>query len=386
MRTFEEENMKDSSPTPESNKPNNSNAKSKKNNPLWFLGTAGFFILAKGKWILSLLKFGKFGGAIASMLVFTGTYAMLFPISFAIGIVVMLFIHEMGHVIAAKQKKMPVSAPFFIPFVGALVSMKRNPSDAVTEAYIGYGGPLLGTIGATATFGLGFLLDYPVLYSVAYIGFFLNLLNLLPVHPLDGGRISVAVTRWLWVVGLIVAIPVIIYLKSILLGIILVISAWNMYNKYVKKKTAQSKMNFVSTDYYLTEETFYQGLTFIPGENHQRDLSYTAFTELTGKHEGKTIVRAKWDAIQFEEEMVVMTQAIIKRVYAQTKHIQAGSQDSSVCLTVVIEYQEFENEQYYEVRSSTRWKFGLAYFGLAAYLVVMMMLAHQEMQSIMLIS
>lgn len=370
--------------TPNPSSPNNKNSQPGKKNPLWVLAPIAVFILAKGKWILSLLKFGKFGGAITSMLIFTGTYALLYPVSFAIGLLVMIFIHEMGHVIAAKHKGLPVSAPIFIPFMGAFINMKRNPRDAATEAYIGYGGPLLGTIGATITFALGVWLDYPVLYSVAYIGFLINLINLVPIHPLDGGRISVAITRWLWLVGLIGGLGLVIYLQSIILGFIWVMFAWELYNKYVKKKKKTSRSEYItSTDYYLSEEKFYQGLTYIPGENHERDLTYTAFTELTGKHEGKTIVRAKWEAIDFENEMVIMSQAVINRVYAKTRHIKAGV-DSSVCLTVFIEYYEFENKQYYEVPPATRWKFGFAYAGLVIYLAVMMFLVHDQMQNILI--
>lgn len=84
----------------------------------------------------------------------------------------MIFIHEIGHVLAAKQKGLPVTAPLFIPFLGALITMKRNPRDAVTEAYIAYGGPLLGTIGATAAFALGVYTDSNLLISIAYTGFF----------------------------------------------------------------------------------------------------------------------------------------------------------------------------------------------------------------------
>ncbi|TCZ73765.1 site-2 protease family protein [Paenibacillus albiflavus] len=372
------------SPTPTPNNSDNKKTESEKKNPFWFLAPVAVFILAKGKFVLSLLKFGKFGGAITSMVIFTGTYALMFPISFAIGLAVMIFIHEMGHVFAAKRKGLPVSAPVFIPFLGAFINMKRNPRDAVTEAYIAYGGPLIGTIGATLAFGLGYGLDYPVLYSVAYIGFFINLFNLVPIHPLDGGRISVAITRWLWVIGLVVGLGLVIYLRSIILGIFWVMFAYDLYKKFVQKKKSLSEERLVvSTQYYVSPDTFLQNLTYIPGENHQRDLIYTAFTELTGKHEGKTVVRARWDVIDFEEEMVIMSQAVINRVYAKVSHMGSETGDTSVCITVYIEYQEFENVKYYEVPSATRWKFGLAYSGLIIYLAIMMYLVHEQINLLM---
>jgi len=368
----------------QTNQPRGDNPKggAKKKNPLWVLGPAAAFILAKGKTVLALLKFGKFGGAIASMLLFTGLYASLYPWQFAIGLVVMIFIHEMGHVIAAKRKGLPVSAPIFIPFLGALIAMKRNPRDAVTEAYIGYGGPLLGTVGALGAFILGWALDFPVLYSIAYIGFFLNLFNLLPMHPLDGGRISVAVTRWLWLVGLIAAVPIIIYLQSILLGIIWVMSAWSMYDKYVRKR-GKMALHGVAAAFNVPATLFTDNGHFIPGELHERELTFTTFSDLTGEHAGRQVVRASWDGIGFQEEMVLQEQSIIRRVYAKAKRDHEGG--SVVQLTVVVECMTHVNDQYYEVPKATRWKFGIAYFALAAFLISMMVVVHQVMEQVMMV-
>src|SRR5699024_5328644 len=125
------------------------------------------FIGSKFKFLLPLLKLGKAGGTIWSMLLMMGTYAMFYPWSFAIGVVVMIFIHEMGHIAAAKRRGLPVSAPAFIPFVGALITMKKQPLNAEQEAYLAFGGPLIGTVGALAAFGLGVGLQSPVLLSIA---------------------------------------------------------------------------------------------------------------------------------------------------------------------------------------------------------------------------
>lgn len=106
-----------------------------------------------------------------------GAYAIVYPWTFAIGIVIMIFIHEMGHVLAAKRKGIPVSAPAFIPFMGALITMKKQPLNAQTEAYLAFGGPLLGTVGALGALALGVILDSTAILSVAQVGFFLNLIN-----------------------------------------------------------------------------------------------------------------------------------------------------------------------------------------------------------------
>ncbi|MBE0341963.1 site-2 protease family protein, partial [Paenibacillus sp. 28ISP30-2] len=123
-------------------------AKSKSGSSKWYLGSAAALLLLKGKSLLALLKFGKFGGVLISMAITIGTYAIIYPWGFAVGFVLLLFVHELGHVWAAKRKGLPVSAPLFIPFLGALITMKRHPLDAQTEAYVAMGGPFLGTVGA----------------------------------------------------------------------------------------------------------------------------------------------------------------------------------------------------------------------------------------------
>ncbi len=160
-------------------------------------------------------------------------YAYFAPLPFAVGFVLLLFVHEMGHVIAAKRKGLPMTAPIFIPFLGALINMKKkHPRDAATEAYIGIGGPVLGSIGAAVLFFCRMALALPAsVVDCLYRVFFLNLINLLPIHPLDGGRISVAVTRWLWLVGLVGGLALIIYMKSILFFIIWISFAWDLYKK-----------------------------------------------------------------------------------------------------------------------------------------------------------
>lgn len=165
------------------------NEKEGRKSPWGWIGGLGALIVSGLKYIPALLKMGKFGGTFISMAVTVGAYALLYPWSFAIGLVLMIFIHEMGHIWAAKRKGLPVSAPAFIPFLGALIMLKRQPQDAVTEAYVAFGGPLIGTAGAFMTWLLAGWTGYEVLYPIAFIGFFLNLFNLLPMHPLDGGRI-----------------------------------------------------------------------------------------------------------------------------------------------------------------------------------------------------
>ncbi|MCR8644887.1 site-2 protease family protein [Paenibacillus sp. N1-5-1-14] len=350
-------------------------------NPLFFLVAIGGFILAKGKVVLALLKYGKFGSALLSMGIYIGAYAIVFPFYFAIGLAAMLLIHEIGHVIAAKRKGMPVSGMFFIPFIGAMVRMKRNPKDAQTEAYIAFGGPLVGTIGALITLGLGVWTGEPGFYSIAYIGFFLNLINLLPLQMLDGGKIAVAVTRWLWPIGLVAAIPIIIYLQSVLFGILWLFAAWDLYKKYKElrfKQDLQDKQHEGTAAFYIPEDYFHSSGYFIPGEAHRKELDYTTYTILKGEKEGTQVVEFEWEGIGFKEKVELQLSAVVHQVYA-TKFSRMRDEDGDSVVRVVITMvlSAHMNDRYYEVSNATRWKYGIAYIGLAAFLGVMMTYVHQ---------
>lgn len=173
---------------------------------LWTPLAAGGALLFK--FAAPLLKFLplvlKTGG---SMLLMIGTYALLYGWRFALGFVVLLFIHEMGHSLAARWYRLPVTWPVFIPFLGAQIILKESPRNAWVESMVGYGGPLLGTIGGVAALVLGFVFQSPLFIALANAAFFLNLFNLVPIIPLDGGRVVTAISPWLWIVGLALLIP-----------------------------------------------------------------------------------------------------------------------------------------------------------------------------------
>ncbi len=128
---------------------------------------------------------------------------------FALGFLLLIFVHEMGHMFAIWHYKLRAGAPVFIPFVGALIDLRQPPPNAKVEAVVGIGGPLLGAVGAFACYFVahGILKtneDFGIfLLVLAQLGFMLNLFNLLPVPPLDGGRITAAVNPKLWILGVI---------------------------------------------------------------------------------------------------------------------------------------------------------------------------------------
>lgn len=157
---------------------------------------------SKLKFVLVLFKFSKLGATTISMLISAALYASIFGWAYGLGFVVLLFVHEMGHVIAARYEGIDVSAPMFIPFMGAFISMKQRPENSLSEARIAAGGPILGSIGAGACLGLYFVTGQPLLLALSYIGFFLNLFNMIPMSPLDGGRILGAASKWALLAGL----------------------------------------------------------------------------------------------------------------------------------------------------------------------------------------
>ncbi|OYV00016.1 MAG: site-2 protease family protein [Burkholderiales bacterium PBB5] len=151
--------------------------------------------------LLSGAKLGKLLFSGGTMLLSLGVYAWLYGWKYAAGFISLLFVHEMGHYVAARQRGLPVGLPTFIPFMGAWIELKQMPHNAETEAYVGLGGPLLGTVGALATYFLARNSGATWLLAVSYAGFFLNLFNLIPLSPLDGGRITAVLSPRIWLLG-----------------------------------------------------------------------------------------------------------------------------------------------------------------------------------------
>ena len=153
-------------------------------------------------WPLALAKTG------GSMLICILIYSTLFGpdlatgFIFATGFVLLILIHELGHVFAMRYYGLRAGPPIFIPFLGALINLREPPKNALQEAVVGIGGPVLGALGAIACFVWYLKTHSDLALNLAYVGFFLNLFNLLPVPPLDGGRVTAAVSPWIWIPGL----------------------------------------------------------------------------------------------------------------------------------------------------------------------------------------
>ncbi|MDM5200685.1 site-2 protease family protein [Fictibacillus enclensis] len=182
-------------------------AEKKNQSRIWtVLAGMGLFILGKLKWVFGLLKLGKFA-TLASMFVSVGAYAMFFGWKFAVALVYLLFVHEMGHLVAMKRKGIPTSPAIFVPFMGAVIGMKEMPKNAKDEAFVAYAGPLFGLLSFLPAVYLYETQGSPFWGLVVFLGAFINLFNLFPVSPLDGGRIVGVLSTKLWLIGLICMIP-----------------------------------------------------------------------------------------------------------------------------------------------------------------------------------
>ncbi|MBI5614703.1 MAG: site-2 protease family protein [Gammaproteobacteria bacterium] len=182
--------------------------------------------------LLSLAKFGKAGTTLGTMLLSVGVYALQYGWAYAAGLVGLIFCHEMGHFLAARQRGLDVGAPTFIPFVGAWIQLKNLPHDVETEAYVGIAGPVVGTAAALACYFAAGAYRSPFLLSLAYSGLLLNLFNLLPISPLDGGRITAILSPRIWLLGVPMLVAVFLWRPSMLLLLVAlfalpqVVAAW----------------------------------------------------------------------------------------------------------------------------------------------------------------
>ncbi|TPG70875.1 site-2 protease family protein [Brevibacillus laterosporus] len=164
----------------------------------------GVFLLTKFKFIFLFLKGFKFTGTIISMGFALYFYALVFGWKFGVALIYLIFIHELGHIIAARIKGINTGLPMFIPFVGAFINLKELPRDAKTEAFLAYGGPLAGLISFLPAIPLYIYTEEPFWALVIHLGAIINLFNLLPVSPLDGGRIVAVLSPNIWFLGLLV--------------------------------------------------------------------------------------------------------------------------------------------------------------------------------------
>ena len=178
--------------------------------------------------LFASLKLGKVLVSLGTMLLTVWVYAALYGLPFAAGLVGMILIHEMGHYAAARQRGLDVGLPAFIPFVGAWINLREQPHNAETEAYVAYAGPFVGTLGAFAAWFWARQTGSDLMMAIAYTGFILNLFNLIPVSPLDGGRITQVLSPRIWLLGAPLLVALFFWRPSPMLILIVIMAAPNL--------------------------------------------------------------------------------------------------------------------------------------------------------------
>jgi Zn-dependent protease len=204
------------------------------------LGAAALIIIkfgAKLKAVLLLLPKLKLFTTSASMLVSIGAYTLIWGWKFAVGLVLLLLVHEMGHVVQARREGLDASAPLFIPFLGAAIALKDLPKDAAVEARVGLAGPILGTLGTCVPLAIWLITGEELFQALAFFGFFLNLFNLAPVLPLDGGRAMAALTPWMWIVGYALLVAATVFFPNPIMLLILIFGGMETYRRWKARKT-----------------------------------------------------------------------------------------------------------------------------------------------------
>jgi Zn-dependent protease len=204
----------------------------------------GALLLKFGKFALIALKGAKFLTTGLSMLVSIGAYTLIWGWKFAVGFVLLLFVHEMGHYIQMRREGIKVSGMLFIPFLGAAVASKSLGGNALAEARVGLAGPILGSLAAAALVPVAIATDDDFWRALAYVGFFLNLINLLPVVPLDGGRAFAALAPWMWFVGLGVMITMVFLIPNPFIILIAALAAFTTYSRWKNRHAEEGNPEY----------------------------------------------------------------------------------------------------------------------------------------------
>ncbi|MFC5404432.1 site-2 protease family protein [Cohnella soli] len=361
----------------------------------------GVFVVAKLKWALALLKWTKFGGTFITMMISLGAYAALYGWKFGVAIVYLIFVHEMGHLIAAKRKGVKTSPAYFIPFVGAMVNMKEPLKDAATESYVAYAGPLAGLISFLPAVVLYEYTGEPFWALVVFLGSLLNLFNLIPVTPLDGGRIVSVLSTKIWLIGLLILAAYAVYTMSPLIFLILIIGAFGWWNR-----GKESYRNGLLSYEKIKLETLREQISQWPSLTSTWDLKQAMQAQLTSAKERMGKENARFIPFWDDDKKLVREQAKLDEHYAnqtltllqQWEHQPVMYEDGdpdrpipSPLLTGVtqqcserlkqIEEALSYNRAYYEAPAKLKWKVLIAYVLLAAVLSAFMIYGHNIMDA-----
>lgn len=319
-----------------------------------FLGVLlgiGALALGKLKYVLVALKIFKFS-TLFSMFLSIGAYAIIYGWKFGVALVALLAVHEGGHGLGARLKGIPTSPTLFIPFMGAVIGLKEKPKDARTESFIGYMGPFFGLLSVFVAAGMYLITKNPFWAMVIAVGGIINLFNLMPVSPLDGGRILAVVSPRIWLIGLGGLIFSAVSFGGVLIWMIILFGIGTIWNRF--KEERRIKELSTKIDIY---DTWRERLGELDG--------YSALVQRMNEleHNPSPSKAEKWESevlshIQYYTELNTTEEG-----WARTLDEQgAGGK-----------IQRWRDEmepivRYYEASAATKWKVVIAYVLLAAAL------------------
>jgi Zn-dependent protease len=338
-------------------------AKVEKKGMKWgMIGAIGLLVLSKLKWVLVVFKFLKIPTAI-SMVVSLFLYGAVYGWMFAVAIIYLIFVHEMGHVWAAKRLGLKTSPAIFIPFLGAVVGVKEKIKNAKDEAFVGYMGPLFGLFSIVPALALYFITEETFFGLVIALGAMINLFNLMPVSPLDGGRIISVVSTKLWIVGLVM-LGVYTYMSgSFLLIFILILGVITWWNRVTEeRRLSKLQMQIEMYEKYLGSYHEYfqyeeeQRIPFIyTGMDVKQRRSYFVEKKSLEKEE------------RIEEEVITMLFDAFHSRGKTDEELEATYK--KICHTVEeLKEKKEHTKHYYVATSKVKWTYFLAYMLLVVVL------------------
>ncbi|EOW9526712.1 site-2 protease family protein [Bacillus cytotoxicus] len=334
---------------------------------LWgVLAAVGIFLFSKLKWVLAILKFAKFS-TVFSMLLSLGAYAAIYGWKFGVALIYLLFVHEMGHLWAAKRKGIPTSPAIFIPFMGALIGMKEMPKNAKDEAYLAYMGPLFGLLSFLPAIPLYMLTNEPFWALVILLGSMLNFFNLIPVSPLDGGRIISVVSTKIWIGGLVLLLGYSIFFTSIIGFFIFIIGCMELYRVMKRDKPIKElgyKVEILKTYLSKFQEEFLE-----TGVVHRAlYVAHHEMGQLRQKAKEKKLETGESQKIEVLEYILPKFESLDYVPYEEEKEEHTNRMKEAIALLErkgeQWEKEKQQQEEYYNVDAKTRWIVFGCYIGL----------------------
>nr|WP_121612597.1 site-2 protease family protein [Mesobacillus foraminis] len=344
------------------------------------LGAVGLFLLSKMKWLFVVLKLAKFGSLI-SIFVSLGAYALVYGWKFAGVIVYLIYVHEMGHLLAAKRKGVKTSKAIFIPFLGAFISMKEQPKDANTEAYLAYGGPLLGTIAFLPAIPLFIMTENPFWLMVITLGALLNLFNLMPVYPLDGGRIVGVISTKIWTLGIIGMILYLFFHPNPLLILFLLFGIGKWWSDLRGEMNVFKRQVVIDANRFAMEEfekftaaPFDERIGFINKWNAEADYKKRKLYKMNGWF--IPVLEDKKKKEKYKTEVEIRTYSMlldhILTIDTEPKELVLALFENEI----KTQEEQLQSERtYYVSEGKTKIIWGILYVGLAIFLIATSMYA-----------